>query len=176
MRIRHLSERSGPATFRPNGLSGTVGLAVPRLGAVPEARSHRPWHGLYTGLVAVVAAVCVTPPAGAQAGPPRGGAGGAAVIQAMTGDLRRIVSANEVYKAKNKRYAATVGDLTTYHPSSGVIVVFLATTATGWSAKATASSLPGKSCVVSVGSVPTAPKTDAIGRTGADAVVVCDPA
>jgi hypothetical protein len=30
--------------------------------------------------------------------------------------------------------------------------------------------------VVSVGTVATAPKTDATGRTGADAVVVCDPA
>jgi hypothetical protein len=94
----------------------------------------------------------------------------------MTGDLRRIVSANEVYKAKNKRYAAAVGDLTTYHPSSGVTVVFTGVTAAGWSGKATSSSVPGKSCVVSVGTVATAPKTDATGRTGADAVVVCDPA
>lgn len=176
MRIRHPSGRLGPATCRPGGLSANVGLAVPRLGAVTEARSHRPWHGLYTCLLAVVAALCVAPSAEAQAGPPSGGAGGAAVIQAMTGDLRRIVSANEVYKAKNKRYAATVGDLTTYHASSGITVVFLTATPTGWSAKATASTLPGKSCVVSVGSVATAPKTDAIGRTGADAVVVCDPA
>jgi hypothetical protein len=98
------------------------------------------------------------------------------VIQAMTGDLRRMVSANEVYKAKNKRYAATVGDLTSYHASSGVTVVFVTATAAGWSGKATASSLPGKSCVVSIGTVATAPKTDATGRTGADAVVVCDPA
>ena len=176
MRIRHLSGRSAPATRRPSGLSANVDLAVPRLGAVQEARSHRPWRGLYTCLLTAVAALCVAPRADAQAGPPSGGAGGAAAIQAMTGDLRRIVSANEVYKAKNKRYAATVADLTTYHPSSGVTVAFLTVTATGWSAKATASSLPGKSCVVSVGSVATVPKTDAIGRTGADAVVVCDPA
>ncbi len=173
MRIRHPLGSSGAATCRSGGLSANVGVAVPQLGAVQQARSNRSWHGLYTCLLFAAAALGASPPAEAQAGPP---ASGAVVIQAMTGDLRRIVSANEVYKAKNKRYAASVGDLTAYHASSGVTVVFIAVTATAWSGKATASSLPGKSCVVSVGSVATAPKTDATGRTGADAVVVCDPA
>lgn len=176
MRIRHLSGRSGPATCRSGEMSANVGLAVPRLDTVPAGGSHRAWHRLYTYLLVAVAALFVAPPAEAQAGPPSSGAAGAAVIQTMTGDLRRIVSANEVYKAKNKRYAASVGDLTTYHASSGVTVAFLAVAPTGWSGKATASSLPGKSCVVSVGTVATVPKTDATGRTGADAVVVCDPA
>jgi hypothetical protein len=94
----------------------------------------------------------------------------------MTNDLRRVVSANEVYRAKNKRYATIVADLAGYHASSGVTVIFTAATATGWSGKATAATLPGKSCVVSVGPVASPPKTDATGRTGADAVVVCDPA
>lgn len=173
MRIHHPSGNSGPATCRSGGMAANAGLAVPQLGAAQEARSHRSWRRLYTYLLLAVAALCAAPPAEAQAGPP---ASGAVVIQVMTGDLRRIVSANEVYKAKNKRYAASVGDLTAYHASSGVTVVFIAVTAAGWSGKATASSLPGKSCVVSVGSVATAPKTDATGRTGADAVVVCDPA
>ena len=173
MRSRHPSGSSGPATCRSGGMAANVGVAVPQLGAVQEARSNRSWHGLYTCLLFAAAALGVAPPVEAQAGP---AASGAAVIQAMTGDLRRIVSANEVYKAKNKVYAASVGDLAGYHASSGVTVAFIAVTATGWSGKATASSLPGKSCVVSVGSVATAPKTDATGRTGADAVVVCDPA
>jgi hypothetical protein len=176
MRIRHPSEIFGPVTYQPGGMSAGSGVAVPRLGAGPAARSHRSWHGLYTCLLVVAVAVSAAPQAGAQAGPAPSGAGGGAVIQTMTGDLRRIVSANEVYKAKNKRYAAAVGDLTAYHASSGVTVVFLAVSPTGWSGKATASSLPGKSCVISVGAVATAPKTDATGRTGADAVVVCDPA
>jgi hypothetical protein len=176
MRIRYPSGRPGPATCRPGGLAANLVLAVPRLGALQAARPHRPWHGFYTCLLVAVAALCVAPPAEAQAGPPASGAGEAAMIQAMTGDLRRMVSANEVYKAKNKRYAAAVADLTTYRASSGVTVVITAVTATGWSGKATASSLPGKSCVISVGTVATAPKTDATGRTGADAVVVCDPA
>jgi hypothetical protein len=139
-------------------------------------RSHRSWHGLYTCLLAAAATVCAAHPAAAQAGTPPSGAGGAAVIQAMTSDLRRIVSANEVYRAKNKRYAASVGDLAGFHASSGVTVAFTGATATGWSGKATAATLPGKSCVVSVGTVASPPKTDATGRTGPDAVVVCDPA
>jgi hypothetical protein len=176
MRIGHRSARSGLARCRPGGLAANAALAASRLGALRAARSYRPWRGLYTCLVITVAALCVAPAAEGQAAPPSTTPGGAAMIQAMTGDLRRMVSANEVYKAKNKRYAVTVGDLTTYHTSSGVTVVFLTVTATGWSGRATASSLPGKSCVVSVGTVATAPKTDATGRTGADAVVVCDPA
>ncbi len=176
MRIRHSSGRSGPGTCRPGGPTANVALAGPRSGVPQEARLYRPWRGFYTCLLVTVAALCVAPPAVAQASPPSSSASGAAMIQAMTGDLRRMVSANEVYKAKNKRYAAAVGDVTAYHASSGVTVVFTAVTPTGWSGKATASSLPGKSCVISVGTVATAPKTDATGRTGADAVVVCDPA
>jgi hypothetical protein len=94
----------------------------------------------------------------------------------MTSDLRHLVSANEVYRAKNKHYAAGVGDLTGYQASSGVTVTFITVAVIGWSGKATAAGLPGKSCVVSVGTVATPPKTDGTGRTGPDAVVVCDPA
>jgi hypothetical protein len=128
-------------------------------------------------VVVVAATVCVVQPAVAQGGASAGAApaSGGAVAQAMTNDLRRVVSANEVYRAKNKRYAASVADLAGYHASSGVTVTFTAVTVTGWSGKATAITLPGKSCVVSVGPVASPPKTDATGRTGADAVVVCDP-
>jgi hypothetical protein len=176
MRFRHPTGRSGPTTHRPGGMSSNVGLAVPRLDTVAAGGSHRAWRGLYTCLLVAAAALSGTRPAQGQAAPAPAAAGGAAAIQSMTGDLRRIVSANEVYKAKNKRYAASVGELTAYHASTGVTVAFLAVAAAGWSGKATAASLPGKSCVVSVGTVPAAPKTDATGRTGADAVVVCDPA
>ncbi len=152
--------------------SGSPGLATGQA-CLQGVRSHRSWHGLYTCAVVVVATVCAARPASAQAGAP---AGAGAVVQAMTNDLRRVVSANEVYRAKNKRYATSVADLAGYHASSGVTVTFTAFTATGWSGKATAAALPGKSCVVSVGPVASPPKTDGTGRTGADAVVVCDPA
>jgi len=157
--------------------SGWPGLAIGQARG-QRVPSHRSWHGLYMCGMIVAAVVSVARPAAAQAGAPAGGApaGGAAVVQAMTNDLRRVVSANEVYRAKNKRYAASVADLAAYHPSSGVTVTFTTATPTGWAGKATAAALPGKSCVVSVGPVASPPKTDATGRTGADAVVVCDPA
>jgi hypothetical protein len=156
--------------------SGRLGLAICQA-RLQGVRSHRSWHGLYTCVVVVAATVWAVRPAAAQAAP--GGAApasAAAVVQAMTNDLRRVVSANEVYRAKNKRYATTVADLAGYHASAGVTIAFTAATVTGWSGKATAATLPGKSCVVSVGPVASPPKTDATGRTGADAVVVCDPA
>jgi hypothetical protein len=139
-------------------------------------RSHRSWHWLNTCVVVVAATVCAVRPAAGQAGAQAGAAPAGAAVQAMTNDLRRVVSANEVYRAKNKRYATSVADLAGYHASIGVTVTFTAATVTGWSGKATAATLPGKSCVVSVGPVASPPKTDATGRTGADAVVVCDPA
>jgi hypothetical protein len=175
MRIRQPAGRPGPASCRPGGTSATVVPKVPSLRQLQPGRSYRPWRGLYTCLLVSAVAVSATGPAQAQAAAPSS-AGGAALIQAMTSDLRHLVSANEVYRAKNTRYAAGVGDLTGYHASSGVTVTFIAATANGWSGKATAAGLPGKSCVVSVGSVATPPKTDATGRTGPDAVVVCDPA
>jgi len=157
--------------------SGRPGLAICQA-RLQGIRSHRSWHGLYTCVVVVAATVSAARPAAAQAGAPAGAApaSGAAAVQAMTNDLRRVVSANEVYRAKNKRYATSVADLPGYQASSGVTIAFTAATATGWAGKATAATLPGKSCVVSVGPVASPPKTDATGRTGADAVVVCDPA
>jgi hypothetical protein len=175
MRVRQPDGRPGPASCRPGGISAAVAPKVPSLRQLQPGRSYRPWRGLYTGLFVLGAAVCATGAAQAQAASPPN-AGGGALIQAMTSDLRRLVSANEVYRAKNRRYAAGVGDLTAYHASSGVTVTFIVATASGWSGKATAAGLPGKSCVVSVGTVATPPKTDATGRTGPDAVVVCDPA
>ena len=95
-------------------------------------------------------------------------------IAAMKGDLRRLVSANEVYHAKTTKYAGDVSALAAFKPSPGVAVVILGATAGGWSAKATASGLPGKSCVIYVGSVSPPPKTDGEGRSGPEAVAVCD--
>ena len=94
----------------------------------------------------------------------------------MKGDLRRLVSANEVYHAKTKKYASDASALPGFAPSPGIAVTILNASAGGWSAKATASGLPGKSCVIYVGTVGTPPKTDGEGRTGSEAVAVCDKA
>ena len=88
-------------------------------------------------------------------------------------DLRRLVSLNEVYHAKNKKYASSVSDLTSFKPSAGVTVTLGSSTATGWAATATAASAGGKSCVIYVGQV-SPPKTQAQGSTGPEAVPVCD--
>jgi hypothetical protein len=102
------------------------------------------------------------------------GTGSSATIAAMTGDLRRLVSANEVYHAKSGRYNDNVGSLATYHPTAGVTVTILVATATGWSAQATAAAFPGKSCVISIGSVSAPPTTASDKRSAPEAVVVCD--
>jgi hypothetical protein len=94
-------------------------------------------------------------------------------LTAAKGDLRRLVSLNEVYHAKNKKYASSISDLTGFHPSAGVTVTVGQATANGWSASATAGSAPGKSCVIYVGSV-SAPKTQAQGMSGPEAVPTCD--
>ena len=88
-------------------------------------------------------------------------------------DLRRLVSLNEVYHAKNKKYPSSVSDLTSFKPSTGVTVTLGPTSANGWAATATASTAAGKSCVIYVGQV-SPPKTQAQGLTGPEAVPVCD--
>jgi hypothetical protein len=95
-------------------------------------------------------------------------------IAAMKGDLRRLVSANEVYHAKNKRYASAVSAFPGYRSSAGVTITIATATATGWSATAVSVSAAGKSCVIYVGQVGTPPKTAGAGLTGAEAVPVCD--
>jgi hypothetical protein len=88
-------------------------------------------------------------------------------------DLRRLVSLNEVYHAKNKKYASNVSDLTSFKPSAGVTVTLGPSSANGWSGSATSASAAGKSCVIFVGQV-APPKTQAQGMTGPEAVPVCD--
>jgi hypothetical protein len=92
----------------------------------------------------------------------------------MKGDLRRLVSANEVYRAEKGQYAASVDALRTYHPSAGVTVTILQASSTGWAGQATAASVPGKSCVIAVGQVSPQPTTLTDKRSGPEAVAVCD--
>jgi hypothetical protein len=98
------------------------------------------------------------------------------MVGAMKMDLRRLVSANEVYHAKNGRYTASLMALQGYRASVGVTVTIMQASSTGWAAEATAQNLPGKSCVVFIGSVAPPPATMFDKRSGAEAVVVCDAA
>jgi hypothetical protein len=87
-------------------------------------------------------------------------------------DLRRLVSAEEVYHAKNKSYASDVSALPGFKPSAGVTVSITTATA-GWAASGTSGAAAGKSCVIFVGQV-APPKTQTQGLTGPEAVPVCD--
>lgn len=99
---------------------------------------------------------------------------GSEAIGAMKGDLRRLVSANEVYHAKNKTYAPNTGALGGFTPSAGVTITFSSVSATGWAANAVSASLPGKSCIIFIGQVGQQPKTQSQGIIGPEAVAVCD--
>ena len=117
--------------------------------------------GLVAGIV--IGITSLAPVAQAQ-GDPMAGA---------KADLRRLVGLNEVYHAKNKKYAGSVSDLTSFKPSAGVTVTLGQSSANGWSATATAANGAGKSCVIYVGQV-SPPKTQAQGLSGPEAVPVCD--
>jgi hypothetical protein len=101
-------------------------------------------------------------------------AGDAAALATAKSDLRRLVGANEVYHAKNKRYTTDVSSLPGYKASSTVIVTVTAATATGWAGSATSSGAPGKSCTIWVGTVAPHPTTTGQGLSGAEAVPTCD--
>jgi hypothetical protein len=145
-----------------------AGLRVARRGTASDGRpdNRRVWpHGSWATLGLAGCVIIMGAELARAQGDP---------IAAMKGDLRRLVSANEVYHAKTTKYAGDVSALPAFKPSPGVAVTILGATAGGWSAKATASGLPGKSCVIYAGSVSPAPKTDAEGRSGPEAVAVCD--
>ncbi len=139
----------------------------------------RPWRlCVVTGLVL---GLCVAHRARAQGGAgassqaaPQPGTDVSHTFETMKGDLRRLVSANEVYRAEKGQYAASVDALRGYRLSAGVTVTIMQASSTGWAAQSTAASVPGKSCVIAVGKVAPPPTTLADKRSGAEAVAVCD--
>jgi hypothetical protein len=101
-------------------------------------------------------------------------AGDAAALATVKSDLRRLVGANEVYHAKNRRYAADLASLPGYKASATVTITIVSTSATGWSGTAASGSAPSKSCTIWVGTVPSHPTTAALGLSGPEAVPTCD--
>jgi hypothetical protein len=99
---------------------------------------------------------------------------GAQQLVTMKSDLRRLVGANEVYHAKNRRYASDLTSLQGFKASLDVTIVFVGASAGGWAATATSSGAPGKSCTIWVGTVSPHPATATLGLTGAEAVPMCD--
>jgi hypothetical protein len=90
--------------------------------------------------------------------------------------LRTVVAAQDKYRATHPGFASSVEALRV-SPGSDVKVQILAVTASGWRAKATHKTRPGRSCVVFVGKLPAAefPRTDGDGEmAGEERVPLCD--
>jgi hypothetical protein len=90
--------------------------------------------------------------------------------------LRNVVAAQDSHKAKHGKYA---GSLETLRVNGGadVKIQIQAATESGWRAKATHRTRPGRSCVVFVGKlrVGEAPRTDGDGEmAGEERVPLCD--
>lgn len=130
-------------------------------------RSARRW--ITVGALTVSSAV---PAGGALLAQTAGN--GAQQLATMKSDLRRLVGANEVYHAKNRRYAGDLTALQGFKPSANVTIAFAGVSAGGWAATATSTGAAGKSCTIWVGTVSPHPPTAALGLIGAEAVPVCD--
>jgi len=94
----------------------------------------------------------------------------------LKGALRSVAAAQERYLAAKGRYATSL-DLLGVRPESGVRVDILAASTTGWQAKATHQTQPGRSCVVFVGSLGSAeaPRTEGDREmAGEDGIPLCD--
>jgi type IV pilus assembly protein PilA len=67
-----------------------------------------------------------------------------AYTASMKTDLRNLVTAEEAYFSDNTTYAATTALVaTSFHASAGNAVTFVGASATGWSATATNTFVPG---------------------------------
>jgi hypothetical protein len=98
----------------------------------------------------------------------------AEIADAMRRELHGLMVAEMAYYAEAAKYSnnmTTVG----YKSESPVELTLVDVTDRGWTARATASALPGKSCVVYLGLPKRAPKTarDHV-RPGAEREVACD--
>jgi hypothetical protein len=90
--------------------------------------------------------------------------------------LRSVTAAQDRYRAAHGVYAASVEQLGV-RPESGIRVDILLAGATGWQAKATHTTQPGRSCVVFVGALGEveAPRTDADHEmAGEEGIPLCD--
>lgn len=94
----------------------------------------------------------------------------------LKGALRSVTAAQERYRAAHGVYAAAV-DRLDVRPENGIRVEIVFAGATGWQAKATHASQPGRSCVVFVGGLGKveAPRTDADREmAGEEGIPLCD--
>lgn len=110
----------------------------------------------------------------AQAGAPA--AWRATPASLLKSALRATLAAQDRYRTAHATYAASA-DALELRPEPGVRIEVLRATATGWQARATHQSRPGRSCVVFVGSLEgtEAPRTDGDREmAGEEGVPLCD--
>ena len=92
-----------------------------------------------------------------------------AVMSAMRSDLRNLAGTQETYWTNNNTYYGGVipDPAFTFTPSTNVTISIVSATTAGWSARATAPTITGMSCVIFYGAAPPiAPAT-------VDAAVAC---
>jgi hypothetical protein len=131
----------------------------------------RAWYSYCSALMAGVLAAA---PAWAQAGAPVSwSASPAAQLKAS---LRSLAAAQSRYRKERGTYAASLLALQ-LRSEPGVSLEVTAASATGWQGRAVQQFLPGRSCVIFVGSVQgrEPPRTAADGEmAGEDGVPLCD--
>lgn len=79
-----------------------------------------------------------------------------AQVAKMKGDLRNLVTAQEAYIADYLTYygGAVPSAVLTYDPSLGVAITIAQATSSGFSATATSTAAPGRTCAIFIGGVP----------------------
>jgi hypothetical protein len=96
----------------------------------------------------------------------------------MRADLRRLVTAQEMYWRTRKTYANDISGLGSYQETPGVSIQIIRAHADGWAARATyGDAVSGRrSCVVWVGDIPSTerPLTDAERKSYPEAEASCD--
>jgi hypothetical protein len=87
--------------------------------------------------------------------------------------LRLLVAAEQGFYAENATYTGDINRLA-FRPSGESQVKFLWVTRQGWAASGTHPAVPGRDCVVFVGTANAAPTTLRFTRSGREGMVVCD--
>jgi hypothetical protein len=97
------------------------------------------------------------------------------VADAMRRELGGLISAEQSYYSANGKYSANAQSAG-YHPTASVKITMLDATDRGLAARATASTLPGKSCVAYVGQLKKQPPKTTADHVKPDTerVVTCD--
>ena len=124
----------------------------------------------------LLALVSLTLPASVQGQTTTAAAWQTSPASLLKSTLRSVGAAQARYHVPNRTYAPSAGVLE-LRSETGVRIEILAASATGWQAKATYQTQPGRSCVMFVGSLEgvEAPRTDEDHEmAGEEGVPLCD--